>query len=157
MTANFMNEQYNIERIKIRPATESDLPVLIRLLSQLTSITIENAEPVFRKMASYPSYHAYLAFIDDVAIGTFSLLMMDNLGHDSTPIAILENVVVDKAMRRSGIGQQMMKFAESTSKEYGCYKMLLASNMTLNDAHHFYESLGFTKQGYAFSLELTKK
>jgi len=37
----------------------------------------------------------------------------------------------------------------------GCYKLVLASNQRLKEAHAFYEALGFRIQGVAFSLDLT--
>jgi hypothetical protein len=48
----------------------------------------------------------------------------------------------------------MMQFAAKVSREAGCYKLILASNKKLEQAHRFYESLGFTIQGYTLSLSL---
>ena len=95
-----------------------------------------------------------MAFAGEKAVGTFALLIMDNLGHMCAPIAIVENVVVDAAWRRKGIGRSMMSMAVDLSRESGAYKLVLTSNTRLREAHMFHESLGFSRQGYAFSMTL---
>jgi hypothetical protein len=40
------------------------------------------------------------------------------------------------------------------SKEKGCYKMTLSSNLKRESAHAFYDSLGFKKHGFSFLVEL---
>jgi GNAT superfamily N-acetyltransferase len=142
------------ENIEFRSATEADLPALTELQSQLTQSSLEVAIPIFRKMAQYPNYKIYLAFIEERLVGTFTLMIMDNLGHGGAPIAIIENVVIHFKLRRQGLGRHMMNFAVQKSRESGCYKMSLASNIKLSQAHQFYESLDFTKQGFVFSLDL---
>lgn len=84
----------------------------------------------------------------------YGLMAMDNLGHDGAPVGIVENVVVDTAWRRRGIGRLLMEDAVRRAREAGCYKLVLASNKALRPAHSFYESLGFAIQGVAFSLDL---
>ena len=48
----------------------------------------------------------------------------------------------------------MMMHALAVARTNGCYKLILASNVKLLDSHKFYERLGFTKQGYAFVIDL---
>jgi GNAT superfamily N-acetyltransferase len=140
--------------IDLRPATEDDLKVVLALLSQSTTSSMDLAPAVFRRMQQYPNYKVYLSFVGDEPVGTFALMIMDNLGHMGAPVAIVENVVVDAGWRRRGIGRSMMSMAIDLSREAGAYKMILASNTRLDEAHQFYESLGFSRQGYAFSTAL---
>lgn len=149
---NKMPEQ--LPTIEIRQATEGDLPAITSLQSQSTESSLEVAVPIFRRMAKYPNYKIYIVQVGSQVVGTFTLLVMDNLGHGGAPIAIVENVVVDKAHRRSSIGRKLMEYAIHISQQSGCYKLILASNTKLTEAHAFYESLGFNVQGYAFALEL---
>lgn len=51
-------------------------------------------------------------------------------------------------------GGQMMHFAMERCRESGCYKAALLSNKKKLNAHRFYESLGFEKHGYSFSVDL---
>ena len=87
-------------------------------------------------------------------VGTFALLIMDNLAHKGTPSGIVEDVAVRSEWQGKGIGKQMMEYAIGQCKEAGCYKMALSSNSIRKNAHRFYESLGFKKHGYSFVLDI---
>jgi GNAT superfamily N-acetyltransferase len=81
---------------------------------------------------------------------------MDNLGHLGAPSGVIEDVVVDPALHRAGIGRAMIEFAIAHCREKGCYKAALSANMKRDEAHAFYESLGFQRHGYSFLMELQK-
>lgn len=144
--------------MQIRRATRDDLPVLLDLYRQLESqqppLTMDRLAKVFDRLASYPDYGVYLALADGAAVGTFALLIMDTLGDRCAPEGIVEDVVVDRAHRGRGIGRAMMEFAMERCREAGCYKMVLSSNIVREEAHRFYETLGFQKHGYSFKVDL---
>jgi len=48
-----------------------------------------------------------------------------------------------------------MDFAMNYCQSKGCYKLALSSNLNREEAHRFYERLGFKKHGYSFSVELS--
>jgi len=144
-------------KIILREATESDLPGLLTLYGQLgqddgSVLPLETAHQIFKRFKSYPSYHLYVAELEGRLVGTFALLVMDNLGHMGSPSAILEDVVVDENQRGIGIGKRMMEYAHELCRQQGCYKMTFSSNRNRDAAHRFYESLGFTKHGYSFYI-----
>ena len=87
-------------------------------------------------------------------VGTFALLIMDNLAHVGAPSAVVEDVCVDAGHRRSGIGRVMMEFAMKTAAKRGCYKLTLSSNIARTSAHDFYRSLGFEQHGLSFRVPL---
>ena len=76
------------------------------------------------------------------------------MAHLGTPSAVVEDVGVLPEMQGKGIGQRMMQFALIQAKEKGCYKMSLSSNLRREQAHQFYESLGFEKHGFSFLMKL---
>ncbi len=86
-------------------------------------------------------------------MGTFALLIMDNLGHMGTPSAVIEDVAVDPAWQQKGIGREMMRYALEMAGEKGCYKVALSSNLKRERAHAFYESFGFERHGYSFRVD----
>lgn len=53
-----------------------------------------------------------------------------------------------------GIGKQMMEYAMAVCREHDRYKMRLSSNLKREQAHRFYESLGFTRHGYSYLIDL---
>jgi GNAT superfamily N-acetyltransferase len=106
----------------------------------------------FARIATYPDYAVYLAEEDGVPVGTFALLVMDNLAHGGTPEGIVENVVVAEGRRGQGIGRAMMRFAMDRCVAADCYKLVLSSNVRREAAHRFYEDLGFVQHGLSFSV-----
>lgn len=131
-----------------------DLPAVVALLNQSTSTTLEAATRAFARIAAQDNFSIRVAEAGAQLVGTYGLLAMDNLGHGGAPVGIVENVVVDAAWRRQGVGRALMEDAVQRAREAGCYKLVLASNKALREAHAFYESLGFAMQGVAFSLDL---
>lgn len=144
--------------IQIRQAIKEDLPQILNLYAEVLDkgevLSLEQAETLFSKMATYPNYKVYIAETESTIIGTFALLIMDNLAHLGTPSAVVEDVVVADNYQGKGIGKTMMIFAMEKCKEAGCYKLVLSSNLKRTEAHAFYESLAFEKHGFSFRADL---
>ena len=144
--------------VTIRTAVIADLALVIPLLSLLDRpgmppMVLEEAANLFARMASYPDYRLFIAEINGQAVGTYSLLIMDNLGHRGSPIGIVECVSVAEDRRGQGIGKQLMHHAMRECQIKGCYKLALSSNVARTDAHAFYDSLGFKRHGISFVVE----
>jgi GNAT superfamily N-acetyltransferase len=116
------------------------------------ALPLQDAESLFVRFAQYPYYKLYVAEQERQIVGSFALLIMDNLGHLGAPSAIVEDVVVDPALHGNGIGQAMMRFAMARAGEKNCYKLVLSSNAKRERAHAFYEQLGFERHGYSFCV-----
>eukprot|EP01137_Pigoraptor_chileana_P030200 Opistho-2@16459 len=144
--------------IQIRQAIKEDLPQILNLYADVLDkgevLSLEQAETLFSKMTTYPNYKVYVAETESTIIGTFALLIMDNLAHLGTPSAVVEDVVVADNYQGKGIGKTMMIFAMEKCKEAGCYKLVLSSNLKRTEAHAFYESLAFEKHGFSFRADL---
>jgi GNAT superfamily N-acetyltransferase len=146
------------ENLIVREAERPDLPGLLALYAQPdlddgVVLPLHDAERVFARFARYPDYTLYVAEQDGRIVGTFALLIMDNLG---APSAIVEDVTVGPVQQGRGIGRAMMRFAMARAAEKHCYKLVLSSNATRERAHAFYESLGFERHGYSFRLLLDR-
>jgi GNAT superfamily N-acetyltransferase len=148
--------------ISYRIATKNDLPEVVSLCAMLYeeseggAPSAENAEIIFDRITRYPDYRIYLAEINGDIVGTFTLLIFDNLGHGGAPSAIVENVVVSPEYRGRGIGKRMMDFAMQRARDAGCYKLALSTNVKREEAHRFYESLGYKRHGYSYLIEIDK-
>lgn len=146
--------------LELRKAVTVDLPAILSLYAQLgedngSILCLDEAARIFSRMQSYPDYGIYVALLEQRTVGTFALLVMDNLGHLGTPSAVLEDVVVDATLRGMGIGKRMMEYAHELCRQKGCYKMTFSSNRNREAAHRFYESLGFQRHGYSFFITYT--
>ena len=143
--------------LHIRPAATEDLADVLALYAQPEFddgkvLSVDEAARLHAKFGRYPDYTLYVAERDGNIVGSFALLIMDNLGHRGTPSAIVEDVVVDDALHGQGIGQTMMRFAMEKCREKGCYKLALSSNAKREKAHAFYEALGFKRHGFSFCV-----
>lgn len=146
--------------IDIRQATEADLPAILELYRQPElddglALSLTRAKALFERMQQYPNYHLYVAASNGAVVGTFALLIMDNLLHLGRPSGVVEAVAVDPACQGQGIGKAMMQFALEQCRRAHCYKLALSTNLKRKEAHAFYESLGFTKHGFSFVIDLT--
>jgi ribosomal protein S18 acetylase RimI-like enzyme len=145
--------------VQIREAARADLPDTLRLYAQSEMddgqvLSLAEAERLFDRMARYPDYRMYVAVRDDRIVGTFALLIMDNLGHRGAPSGVIEDVAVDPQCQGQGIGKTMVQHALRLCGEKGCYKLALSSNLKRERAHAFYESLGFERHGYSLSVTI---
>jgi GNAT superfamily N-acetyltransferase len=66
---------------------------------------------------------------------------------DKPPEAVVQALVVDQASRGSGVGKIMMTAAETWAAERGFTSIVLASHVSRSDAHAFYESIGYRREG----------
>lgn len=145
--------------IHVRAATEADLPAVLTLYAQPgidaddEILPIDKARAIFARFATYPDYTLYVAEADRRVVGSFALLVMDNLGHYGAPSAIAEDVVVAPEEQGHGIGRAMMKRALELARAKGCYKLALSSNIKRERAHAFYDGLGFRRHGYSYRVE----
>ncbi|RUQ27418.1 MAG: GNAT family N-acetyltransferase [Candidatus Competibacteraceae bacterium] len=143
--------------VSCRKAAKEDISEVLRLYAQpdLDSgkvLSLSNAERHFERITGYPDYAIYIASCEGKIVGTFALLIMDNLAHMGSPSAIIEDVAVDPEWQGRGVGKLMMKYALQICGEKGCYKAVLSSNLMRERAHAFYEALGFERHGYSYRI-----
>ncbi len=143
----------------IREATSDDLPAILALYAQPgmddgITLPLGEAEEIFKRMQSYPNYRLYVASMEGQIVGTFALLIMDNLAHRGSPSGVIEDVVVDQQRQGQGVGKQMVRFAMERCRDVRCYKLVLSSNIKREAAHRFYEGLGFKRHGFSYWVEI---
>lgn len=145
------------EQFSCRQAFEEDLPEVLRLYAQPDLddgkvLSLSEAKRLLQRIACYPDYGIYVAVCEARIVGTFGLLIMDNLGHMGAPSAVIEDVAVDPQWHGRGIGKRMMEYALYLCNKKGCYKAVLSSNFKRERAHEFYESLNFELHGYSYRV-----
>ncbi|HUL54241.1 MAG TPA: GNAT family N-acetyltransferase [Opitutaceae bacterium] len=143
--------------VAIRRAAAADLPAVLALYREVgdrATIPLGRARRVLARMRSYPDYDLYVASSGGEIVGTFALLIMDNLAHLAAPSGVIEDVVVRRDWQGRGIGRRMMQWARQRCRARGCYKLALSSSRHRRAAHRFYATLGFRRHGFSFRLEL---
>lgn len=71
-------------------------------------------------------------------------------------LAEIGGLVADEGHRRRGVGRLLMQQAEQWARKKGCWAVYLRSNVTREDAHVFYEGIGYSnvKTSIAFRKAL---
>lgn len=146
--------------LTVRPGAVDDLPQVLDIynrsgLEHDAVLSLNDVKRWFDQTQLYPSYTLWVASSAEKIVGTFALLIMDNLVHHGSPSGIVEAVGVAPERQGQGIGQQMMTVAMTQCRSAGCYKLIISTNLRRKAAHTFYESLGFTKHGYSYQVDLS--
>lgn len=140
----------------IRPAGSQDFAGLRELLRHLIEedhpASEELQQHTFDTMLRHPGLTVLLAVIDGAPVATCTLAVIPNLTRGCASYAQIENVVTHRAWRGRGIGRRLMREAIETAFADGCFKVMLMSGATNNEAHRFYDELGFTRTKTAFEL-----
>jgi ribosomal protein S18 acetylase RimI-like enzyme len=63
-------------------------------------------------------------------------------------------LVVSKKQRRAGIGRALIAVAEKDFVKRRVIRVSLTTRFTREDAHEFYEALGYSKTGFRFAKNL---
>ena len=131
-----------------REAGPDDLEDVLRLYRQL-----QPEDPVlhdgsdaaaFARILSSPGLHLFVLEADGAVVATAYLNVIPNLTRSASPYAVIENVVVEKALRGTGLGKQIMARVLRAAWDAGCYKAMLLTGSRNPATHAFYEACGFS-------------
>ena len=145
----------------VRPATQSDLPAILRMLFADRATPSDELSPdapcyadALREMQASGNSATYVAEENGRVVGTFMLTFLRQLMRRGTLIAQLEAVRIDASIRSRGLGEQMIRWAIAQSQRRGCSRIELTTNKSRKSAHRFYERLGFhaTHEGMKLPL-----
>jgi len=137
--------------IVVRRATDDDLTTMVALLAQLHDppTAIADAD-TWKRMLAQDHRVILLAEVDGGPAGTADVSIAPNLTHDAQSRAYVENVAVAVGLRRHGVGRALMAEVERVARDAGCYKVTLMSADHRDDAHRFYEALGYERCAVGF-------
>lgn len=137
--------------VHIRPAAYDDAEPIARLLGELGyPSTAHQVRARFDRVAGDEDYAAYVALVDGVA-GFLGMQRGWAYEHDQ-PFARILTLVVDARVRRRGVGAALVNFAAAWARERGAYVLMLTTNVRREEAHRFYESVGFSRTGYRYAV-----
>jgi GNAT superfamily N-acetyltransferase len=129
---------------RIRPVGPRDGPALVRLAEALGyPSTAEQIQARLARIAADPEHAVFVAEIPGGPVAGWVHVFINKL-LESDPRAEIGGLVADPAVRRRGIGRALMQEAEAWSRARGLKVVSLRTNIKREDAHRFYESLGYT-------------
>ncbi|AXQ58992.1 GNAT family N-acetyltransferase [Streptomyces koyangensis] len=106
------------------------------------------------RLAADPNQHLVVAERAGKVVGTLQLTLIPGLSRRAATRSLIEAVRVHADERGSGLGTLLIEWAVQTSRTEGCQLVQLTSDATREDAHRFYERLGFVASHVGFKLQL---
>jgi len=148
-----------MDGLKIREATSNDVAAMLKLYelgdrASDEAFTLDEGVAHLDMMQRNPALRVYVACDGEPVVGTYELLIMENMAKRGRRSGVVEDVMVLPEYRGRGVGKAMMQDAMERCRAAGCYKLTLSSNQMREGAHRFYDALGFTRHGYSFRVEL---
>jgi len=147
----------------LRLARRDDLPSIVRMLADddLGSQRERYEEPLpesyyaaFDKIDSDSNHELIVAELNGGVIGTLHLMFLPSLSFQGGLRAQVESVRVDKPYQGKGIGSDMMRWTIERAKERDAHIVQLTTHKSREDAHRFYERLGFKGSHLGMKLSL---
>ncbi len=144
----------------IRDATANDLHTLAGLYeaSGVDEPGVNDAASLshgwHRLRTDTPTARVLVAEVDGEALGTLTCFVLPQLLHGGASTCIVEAVAVNPKAQGRGVGRALMDAAMAIAREHGCYKLALSSNSQRNEAHAFYDRLGYQRHGVSFVAHL---
>ncbi len=150
-----------MSRLDIRPATPDDLPAVVAMLAD-DPLGAQRESPddltpyqeALQRLADDPNQHVVVAVRQNRVVGTLQLTIIPGLSRRGSTRSIIEGVRIHGDERGSGLGTQLIQWAVDESRRQNCQLVQLTSDVTREDAHRFYERLGFTASHVGFKLAL---
>jgi GNAT superfamily N-acetyltransferase len=130
-----------------REARFGDFDDIMRLYRQMhpnDPVLDDGADATaFEQILRTPGLHLFVLDHSGVVATTY-LNVIPNLTRSAAPYAVIENVVVDQALRRTGLGRHVMDRTLQAAWNAGCYKAMLMTGSKTPGTHAFYRACGFS-------------
>jgi len=149
--------------IIFRLATRTDLASIVRMLAddELGSQRERYEDPLpdsyvtaFEQINNDPNHELIVAELDGEVIGSLQLMFLPSISFQGGLRAQVESVRVDTKLRGKGIGSELMQWTIERAKARGAHVVQLTTHRSREDAHRFYERLGFSGSHLGMKLNL---
>lgn len=140
-----------MKAVKVRAPVEADAEAFASLVTQLGyASTPAQVAARLRHLADRDDIRAYVAEQDGRVVGMVGLEAFPAFHRDGLH-GYVTAMVVDEGVRGGGIGARLMAAAEAWFKERGVKRVNLTTALHREDAHAFYEKLGYTYTGKRYT------
>ncbi len=150
--------------VVLREAVADDVPAIVELLAAdqvgATRDGIASQEDLqlylraFSALDTDPAQLLLVGTDGGEVIATMQLSFLPGLARRGALRAQVEAVRVRKDYRSQGLGAAVFVWAIGEARRRGCALVQLTTNKSRDDAHRFYERLGFSASHEGFKLKL---
>jgi GNAT superfamily N-acetyltransferase len=138
-----------MDDLEIRRATSADVEAVVAMLADdpLGARRESPGDPayatVFAAIDADPRQYLAVAVSGGEVVGTLQLTFIPGLSRRGATRALIEAVRVRADQRGSGLGRRLAEWAIETARARGAALVQLTTDASREDAHRFYERLGF--------------
>ena len=149
--------------VVFRLARRDDVPAIVRMLvdDDLGSQREKVEDPLpesyyaaFEKINNDSNHELIVAELGGEVVGTLHLIFLPSISFQGGLRAQVESVRVDSKYRGQGVGNKMMQWAIERARTRGAHLVQLTTHKSREDAHLFYERLGFKGSHLGMKLSL---
>ena len=146
----------------LRVAARKDLAQIVALLAddvlgagrETSDGDLGPYDAAFTAVDSDPAHVLLVACEEDEVVGTLQLSFIPGLSRGGALRGQIEALRVDSRRRSAGLGAVMIDWAIQEARRRGCTLVQLTTDKQRDDAHRFYERLGFVASHEGFKLTL---
>lgn len=135
--------------ISIRHIQSHELSSLLDLYKHLNPTDPlpeeEQLQQVWNQLLSDPKIICWVVDLEGKLIASCILVIVPNLTRNARPYGLVENVVTHTDYRRQGIGKRLLRHVLLFAWSQNCYKVMLLSGANREEAHQFYQQVGFRR------------
>lgn len=149
--------------LQFRIAQERDLYDIIRLITQdqlgsqretLSNPPAKIYIDAFKAMLTQQGNNFIIGLQDNKIVGCYQFSVIYGVSRGGAPRAQIESVRVEQNLRGAGIGRKLMLDAIDRAKKSNCQLIQLTTDKTRDDAHRFYDGLGFTASHIGYKMKV---
>lgn len=136
--------------MKIVELEAQDLPALAGLFQQFWNETssLEKMQKTFSKLRGNQAYILLGAKDAGRLVGFAMGIICEELYGECEPFMVIEDVIVDRNQRRSGVGAALMSALEQFAVERNCCQVIFVTETERTEAVRFYSSMGYDPNLY---------
>ena len=146
----------NLQIVRTRHPPEAYYPQFAELISEEGESC--SASDVQRRVDTLQKEDRLLIALDgELLVGFAHVRVSRDLIFEET--AEVVSIIVRKEYRRRGVGQRLIRAAETWAEQSGRARLLLRTDVVRTDAHAFFVALGYEKHNTSldFVKDLTKR
>lgn len=148
------------EQPHFRKATRADVAAVVGLLADDVLGKARESSDLGPYLAAYDAMmaedanHLIVAERAGRVIGCYQITFISGLSLTAARRAQIEGVRIARDLRGQGLGEALIRDAESRARAAGCRLIQFTTNKARGDAHRFYDRMGFTPSHIGYKKPL---